>query len=229
MSHIEKNEVVAPSGCIAEMFAAVPGNQRVFMDTMEACATPRTPGELDELMAAILATNRSVFAPVELRAIMERHGALAYEPSEEEQEARRRAQAAEEAGEEEPVEVDAEGCLVIAVPEPGRWVLTDAARAYLADDPLRRYVEELFAEEPRYRPVWRRLLALVAEGPCSRETIDGVIDPLPELQIPKVYAGYFTGEMEKAGAMQWTGQWEITERGREVLAQLEADETDEED
>lgn len=207
---------------IQEMFALVPGNQKVFMDTMEACREPQTPASLNELMSAILATNRSVFAPPELRAIMERHGVLRYEPSIEEQEALRRAEKAAAAGEEEPVEVDEEGYLVIRVPAEGTWQLTEAALTYLDSDPLGAYAQVLFAENDRYLPVFRTLLSLVAEGPRSRETIDAAIDPLPALQIPRVYAGYFTGEMEKAGAMTWNDGWEITERGRALLEALSA-------
>lgn len=207
---------------IEEMFSIAPGNQKVFMDTMEACREPQTPRELDELMGAVLSTNRSVFAPPELRAIMERHGVLSYEPSEEEKAAIERAEQAAAAGEEEPVEIDEEGFLVIRVPEQGTWSLTDAAIDYLGADPLGTYVEELFVQDERYRGVYRRLLEMLAEGPCDRETINRAIDPLPELQIPRVYAGYFTGEMEKAGAITWTGAWEITDWGRQVLDRLVA-------
>lgn len=216
-------EAAAAQARIQEMFALVPGNQKVFMDTMEACREPQTPETLNELMGAILATNRSVFAAPELRAIMERHGVLRYEPSPEELEARRLAEEAEARGEEEPVEVDDEGFLVIRIPEPGRWVLSKAATVYLDGDPLGAYTEELFAEDERYLPVYRKLLNLVAGGPCDRETINAAIDPMPELQIPRVYAGYFTGEMEKAGAMAWSDGWEITERGRALLEKLNAE------
>ena len=213
------DEMVAQAR-IREMFAIVPGNQKVFMDTMEACRTPQTPERLDELMGTILATNRSVFAASELRSIMECHGALRYEPSEEERKFQERARVAAEAGEEEPVEIDADGYLVIRIPEPGKWALTGAAVSFLDGDPLGAYAEGLFAEDARYLGVYRRLLAMLSEAPRDRETISLAIDPLPELQIPRVYAGYFTGEMEKAGAVVWDDVWQITERGRRLLDQL---------
>lgn len=213
-------EELAAQARIREMFAIAPGNQKVFMDTMEACRTPQSPEMLDKLMEGILATNRSVFAAPELRAIMERHGALRYEPSDEEQRLQERARLAAEAGEEEPVEVDEDGYLVIRIPKPGAWVLTETATAYLDGDPLGVYVKGLFAEDTRYLGVYHRLLTMVAQSPCDRETINQALDPMPELQIPRVYAGYFTGEMEKAGALSWDDAWTITERGRQLLDRL---------
>lgn len=81
---------------VEEVFKAAPGCQKVLMTALKACRTPRTPSELDSIMDEVLRCNRSVYRPAELRALLERYGALAYEPSEEEQ----AAQAALETGEE---------------------------------------------------------------------------------------------------------------------------------
>ena len=70
---------------VEEVFKAAPGCQKVLMTALKACRTPRTPSELDSIMDEVLRCNRSVYRPAELRALLERYGALAYEPSEEEQ------------------------------------------------------------------------------------------------------------------------------------------------
>ena len=93
---------------VEEVFKAAPGCQKVLMAALEACRTPRTPSELDSIMDEVLRCNRSVYRPAELRALLERYGALAYEPSEEEQ----AAQAALETGGEPELVVDEDGNFV---------------------------------------------------------------------------------------------------------------------
>ena len=94
---------------VEEVFKAAPGCQKVLMTALKACRTPRTPSELDSIMDEVLRCNRSVYRPAELRALLERYGALAYEPSEEEQ----AAQAALETGEEPELAVDEDGNFVV--------------------------------------------------------------------------------------------------------------------
>ena len=100
---------------VEEVFKAAPGCQKVLMAALEACRTPRTPSELDSIMDEVLRCNRSVYRPAELRALLERYGALAYEPSEEEQ----AAQAALETGGEPELVVDEDGNFVTTAPTEG--------------------------------------------------------------------------------------------------------------
>ena len=73
---------------VEEVFKAAPGCQKVLMTALKACRTPRTPSELDSIMDEVLRCNRSVYRPAELRALLERYGALAYEPSEDDKAAK---------------------------------------------------------------------------------------------------------------------------------------------
>ena len=66
------------------------------------------------------------------RQLLERYGALAYEPSEEEQ----AAQAALETGEEPELAVDEDGNFVTTAPAEGVWAITEAGVAYLDSDPI---------------------------------------------------------------------------------------------
>ncbi|WP_270298492.1 hypothetical protein [Eggerthella sinensis] len=131
---------------VEDVFKAAPGNQKVLITAMEACREPRTPRELDAIMDEVLRCNRSVYRPVELRALLERFGALVYEPSDEE----RAARAALDAGEEcEPV-VDEDGNLVIGARVEGVWTLSEAGAAYLDGDPVGSFAQGLFVKDAVY-------------------------------------------------------------------------------
>ena len=185
---------------VEEVFKAAPGCQKVLMAALEACRTPRTPSELDSIMDEVLRCNRSVYRPAELRALLERYGALAYEPSEEEQ----AAQAALETGGEPELVVD----------EDGNFVIGAKAQALLAKDAV-------------YLPVYRALLEFAAECPRDKSAIDAVIDPHPLVQNPRLFAGYFLGELERIDAMEWADAWHVTERGLDLLEALRDGEDDE--
>ncbi|CVH78411.1 hypothetical protein BN3658_01500 [Coriobacteriaceae bacterium CHKCI002] len=208
---------------VEEVFRATPGNQKVLMETMEACRVPRTPSELDELMGEVLRSNRSVYGPVELRALLERYGALAYEPSEEERAAQQAA--CQDEGCEPPLDDD--GNLVVADPAEGTWSLTEAGAAFLDGDPMGARTRELMAKDAAYVPVYRELLAFVSQRPRSKSDIDQVIDAHPLVQNPRLFSGYFLGELERIDAMEWDGAWRITKRGSALLADLSADGEDE--
>lgn len=208
---------------VEEVFKAAPGCQKVLMVALEACRAPRTPGELDSIMGDVLRCNRSVYRPVELRALLERYGALAYEPSEEERAARDVC----DAGEDPKVPVDENGNLVAIEPAEGTWSLTEAGAAYLDADPIGENVRALLAKDVVYLPVYRSLLELAAEGPCAKSAIDAMIDPHPLVQSPRLFAGYFLGELERVDAMEWADAWRITSRGRELLEALRDGEYDE--
>lgn len=204
---------------VEDVFKAAPGNQKVLLETMEACRQPRTPSELDAVMDRVLNANRSVYRPVELRALLEQFGALVYEPSEEEQAVR----AAREADEEFQPAVDEDGNLVIVVPAEGTWRLTEAGEAYLAEDPVGEYAQSLFVKDAVYLPVYRSLLEFAVDRPREKAEIDALVDPHPLVQNPRLFSGYFLGELEKADVMEWSGAWQLTRRGCDVLALFRAE------
>lgn len=215
---------------VADAFEAVPGNQRVLMAVLEACREPRLAEELDAIMGPILSHNRSVHSAVELRRVLEDHGAIRYVKSDEEQLAEARALDAAENGEVEVPEIDEEGFYVVSTPAPGTWQITEAGREYLDADPVGGYARDLLERrEPQYAPVYRELLELLAEGPATKAEVDKVAESSPLTQEPRMYGGHFVGEMEKAGLAAWDGAWTITEPGRELLAGLQAGASSEEE
>ena len=150
------------------------------MAALEACRTPRTPSELDSIMDEVLRCNRSVYRPAELRALLERYGALAYEPSEEEQ----AAQAALETGGEPELVVDEDGNFVTTAPTEGVWAITEAG-ACVSSIPIlsARKAQALLAKDAVYLPVYRALLEFAAECPRDKSAIDAVIDLIRSCRI----------------------------------------------
>lgn len=205
---------------VIELFSAMPGNQKVFFDMLDACREPKTPAALDELMQDILATNRSVFRPVELRHAMEEHGALRYIPSPGEKAARARLLPDGSIDENEPVEVDDEGYLVFNVPEQGKWVTTACAQAYLDSDPLGVWASDLIAREERYVKVYEAMLSAIDAGTGERQALASIVDVMPECQTPRMWVGHFLGEAEHISAITWVDTWQITSRGKEFLSLL---------
>lgn len=223
MDNVDVSECLHSVARVADAFGAVPGNQRVLMAVLQACREPRSSEELDAIMAPILENNRSVHSAVELRKVLEDHGAIRYVKSDEEELAEAKMCDAEENGEVEVPEIDDEGFYVVSTPAPGTWQLTEAGQAYLDGDPVGAYARDLLeTREPHYAPVYRELLELLSEGPATKQEVDKVAESNPLTAEPRMYGGHFVGELEKAGAAEWDGAWAITEYGRTLLAELAA-------
>ena len=65
----------------------------------------------------------------------------------------------------------------------------------------RAKAQALLAKDAVYLPVYRALLEFAAECPRDKSAIDAVIDPHPLVQNPRLFAGYFLGELERIDAM----------------------------
>ena len=94
-------------------------------------------------------------------------------------------------------------------------------------DPIGAKAQALLAKDAVYLPVYRALLEFAAECPRDKSAIDAVIDPHPLVQNPRLFAGYFLGELERIDAMEWADAWHVTERGLDLLEALRDGEDDE--
>ena len=92
-----------------------------------------------------------------------------------------------------------------------------------SDDPEGR-TEQLFEEEGAYLPIFKRILTLCsAAGGASAKQIAKACDADPLLQSPRYYSSRFVEKLNKSDALTWAGKtWELTQTGREALAQLES-------
>lgn len=95
---------------------------------------------------------------------------------------------------------------------PGQIILDD-------DDPIGR-AQEAFDADEGLKPLYKRLLTLCRDGAGIEELNDAInYDDLA--WEPRIYAPFLVDRMEKACAIDWTGSWQLTEVGEEVLALLD--------
>lgn len=199
---------------IEALFDQMPTLQHMLFGMLDACAAPLLNDELVARVEEMKAHHHTVYAPLTLASLLERAGALMQTDAE---------------GipltevEQEPLQVEVDGVAFWRVaPAPTvYWSLTEEGAAKLDSyRPLER-IAACFAEEPRYAPIFTTCLEMTAQaGGVSLRALGDVVDDEPVLQSPKRFAMYFIDKLEHAGAVEWTGQWSITEHGRAYLKEL---------
>lgn len=97
----------------------------------------------------------------------------------------------------------------------------DLLETYAPDATLRT----LFADKPRYQPVFQTVLeACSTETGCSRTDLEQAINAMPQLEPDPstkrtcVYPQFFIDALESAGGIAWDGAWRITDAGRAFIA-----------
>ncbi len=80
------------------------------------------------------------------------------------------------------------------------------------------HIESLLNEEPRYLPIYGKILEMAArDGGSTRQDYDAAIDPDPLLAEPHRYSGYFLKKLEAIDAIRYTTVWTATDTGRSAL------------
>lgn len=201
---------------LADLLDRMPGRRSTLMGIVRFCADePRDAAALDAMVEELQAANRSVYAAPTLCGLLERAGGLVrvdedgnpLVPGD-----------AAQIAEPQVVEVDGEECLEAVRMPPTRWFATDAGRALVtADDPAAR-LRSLLNDEPRYAPVYGRILELCSgEDGATTAVLSQEIDGEPVLQEPRCYVQMFVNRLEGCGAVVWRGCWKTTELGLRVL------------
>ena len=106
---------------------------------------------------------------------------------------------------------------------PVSWKVTPLGLGALEhEDPLARLCE-LFVEQERYKPIYRQVLALCSIGDgIDAVSVGRAVDDNPLLQEPRMWAPAFLNNLERCGALKWTGKlWATTDLGHTALAQLD--------
>lgn len=199
---------------IEALFDQMPTLQHMLFGMLSACATPLPNEDLVARVEEMKAHHHTVYGSLTLANLLERAGAIVQTDGE---------------GvpltevEQEPLQVEVDGVAfwrVAPVPEV-YWSLTEEGAEKLDTyRPLER-IAACFAEEPRYAPIFTTCLEMTAQpGGVSLRALGDVVDDEPVLQSPKRFAMYFIDKLEHAGAVEWTGQWSITEHGRAYLQEL---------
>lgn len=197
---------------IEALFAQMPTLQRMLFAILDACASPVATADLETTITAMKQHHHSVYEPLTLCNLLKRAGAI--EETDEEG-------TPLTAVEQEPTQVEVDGVAywrVTPAPEVF-WSLTEAGTAQRDSYRPLEMIANLFAEEPQYADIFTTCLTLCSHGDgTTLGAIGNVVDDEPVLQNPKRYAMYFIDKLEHAGAVEWKGQWAITEAGRTYLA-----------
>ena len=113
------------------------------------------------------------------------------------------------------VSLNQENATTAAILESGRFAATVLAE----DDPAAR-IERLFAKEPEFLPVYKRILLMAdtEEGP-SLGLMSVAVDTDPAIaENRRFYVQHFVESLERAGAFVWAdGAWRATDAGRAAL------------
>lgn len=196
---------------IEALFAQMPTLQRMLFAILDACDEPIASEELEARIEEMKRHHHSVYEPLTFCSLLERAGAVV--------------QTDEEGTlltevEQEPlrVTIDDVEFWQPAPPPQVYWHLTEPGRAQRDTYQPMELIAACYAAEPQYADIFTTVLELVAhEGGASLRAIGDVVDDEPVLQSPKRYAMYFIDKLEHAGAVEWKGQWTITDAGRDYL------------
>lgn len=216
-----KPDLRPPRVRIEELLRQAPGQRRLLLKLIDFCREEKTGAEMDARTLELKEHNFSVYSPVVLRELLEKAGAIEYEPSEDELAAMEDSEEVKHEtlsdGEDE-VELD---YLEICTAEPGVWRATEDGLAIVDSQDDFAAVRSLLGKEPQYQEVYRLILSASdsEQGAQARE-IDALVNGLEILQEPRRYSGYFVGRLEREGAIEWVGGWRITEVGRAILGEM---------
>lgn len=199
----------------AELFGQMRPHRAMLLGILEAAAdAPLTTAAVAEACERISGRKFSVYSPSNFCTMLEEVGALDRVTAE-----------GEPYGETRPepavVEVDGVTYWEPTLPAPVHWKTTEVGAAMLAsDDPAAR-IARLFAAEPEFLPVYKRVLTLgnAPEG-SSMGLMSVAVDTDPAVaEKRRFYVQHFVESLERAGAFVWRdGAWHTTEAGATALA-----------
>lgn len=205
---------------IEKLFERFATRRRVLLGILNFVAEPQRADALKAEVERLQEFDRSVYQGYDFSLLLEEAGAIAK---------------VDEAGEPwvEGEEVQPEIVEIDDVrfykPAPYRevyWVITPEGAAYVAaDDPWGR-LQELFASEEKYLPVYKSVLAFCGvEGGRSVGEVDVLVNKSPLSRNPMRHCTSFLKKLEDCSATVWAGNWSTTAIGQRALEELLADVT----
>lgn len=218
----EEVELPAPER-IERLLKGIPGQQFRILSAVSACASE--PRKMDEIAAAVEAqypSEGSVYSSARIVQLLEAAGAIERvgAAGEEAEEAPEAEEAIQEAGATafESELVGEPNYVHVQRERPCSYVATEDGLAAVRERVSFERVRELVEEEPRYAPVYKRILEMCAApgGRMIRE-INAVVDPDPLCQEPRRFSQFFLGRLEDVNAVRWDEMWMTTDFGRQAL------------
>ncbi len=203
----------------AELFAQMKPYRLLLLDLIRACDTPGEPQTTEAMMAKFAeldANYKSTYSGANLLSMLEAAGAIDCVTPDGTPYA--------EVSVEPQIMTDENGVEYLA---PGAapvrcWVAAEAGRAVCAANNPRGRIDELFAKEAQYLPIFKRILRMAAaEGGTSMADLSSVIDDDPLVQEPRYFSQHFLKNLERHEAVAWrSNRWVATDLGRALLEEL---------
>lgn len=111
-----------------------------------------------------------------------------------------------------------EGGLETVIFDGNRCVLKTTEEGIAAVDHLSPsdLIERVIDKEPDYREVFFNILEACLE-PKSKNDIETMLEEYPVIKDRGIYPGFFIGELEDAGGLEWIGKWKTTDNGKELV------------
>ena len=198
---------------IENLLKGIPGQQFRILSAVRACGEePRPLAEIIEFVDDEFPRETSVYSTGRLVQLLERAGAI-------------------ECAREEPA---SPACKTASSPDadeapgggaqvqrnaPALYSATRAGLEALAARTGMAQMEEFLQEEPRYIPVYKRILTMctVEEGRLVQE-VNAVVNKDPVCEDPRRYSTYFLRRLEGVGAIRYSDAWRTTDYGKRSLA-----------
>lgn len=197
-----------------ELLSQMRPHRATLLGILAACEAPMATSAMKEAVERISGRKFSVYTPSNFCTMLEVAGALA-----------RVTDAGEPYTDEvrapEQVEVDGRTFWRPTTPPPVYWQTTEAGATVLAEDDPAARIERLFAKEPEFLPVYKRILLMAdTEEGTSMGLMSVAVDTDPAIaENRRFYVQHFAESLERAGAFVWAdGAWHATDAGRAALA-----------
>lgn len=197
-----------------ELLSQMRPHRATLLGILAACETPMATSAMKEAVERISGRKFSVYMPSNFCTMLEVAGGLA-----------RVTDAGEPYTDEvrapEMVEVDGRAFWRPTTPPPVYWQTTEAGATVLAEDDPAARIERLFAKEPEFLPVYKRILLMAdTEEGTSMGLMSVAVDTDPAIaENRRFYVQHFVESLERAGAFVWAdGAWRATDAGRTALA-----------
>lgn len=197
-----------------ELLSQMRPHRATLLGVLAACEEPVATAAMKETVERISGRKFSVYSPSNFCTMLEVAGGLERVTAEGEP-------YTAEVAAPEIVEVDGQKFWRPTTPPPVYWCTTEAGAIALAEDDPDARIERLFAKEPEFLPVYKRILLMAdAEDGTSMGLMSVAVDTDPAVaDNRRFYVQHFVESLERAGAFVWAdGAWRTTEAGRAALA-----------
>ena len=212
--HMQREAVFTPEvqgsadAAIRGLFDHNPARRRVFLSIIDICRDGCVSSVISKKVDAVQNDNRSVYAPMTLCRMLERAGALDFEPP-------------VVADEMEDIEANVEYLEIREVPDPV-WTSTEAGLAiYDEMSQGAEFRDIVLDRDSKYLEVYKAVFDLMLAGPQQRQAIEELVDTFDIVKSPRRFGGHFIDMLERTDAISWKDNaWTITDLGRSLYGEV---------